>query len=134
MADESPDASTGGPDPESQQPDLQVPEGASAASAVEDIEPPPESADGPANLDMEFILDIPLTVTVEVGRTKLLIQELLQLSQGSVIELDKQMGEPFEVLVNEKLVARGEIVVVNDRFGVRLTDIISPADRVQSLA
>lgn len=84
-------------------------------------------------LDMSFILDIPLKVTVEVGRTRLLVQELLQLGQGSVIELDKQMGEPFEVLVNEKLVARGEIVVVNDRFGVRLTDIISPTERVQSL-
>lgn len=84
-------------------------------------------------LDLGFILDIPLKVSVEVGRTKLLVQELLQLGQGSVIELDKQMGEPFEVLVNDKLVARGEIVVVNDRFGVRLTDIISPNDRVQSL-
>lgn len=85
-------------------------------------------------IDLEFILDIPLTVTVEVGRTKLLIQDLLQLGQGSVIELDKLMGESFEVLVNEKLVARGEIVVVNDRFGVRLNDIISPTERVQTLA
>lgn len=84
-------------------------------------------------LDLNFVLDIPLTVTVEVGRTRLLIQELLQLGQGSVIELDKLMGEPFEVMVNDKLVARGEIVVVNDRFGVRLTDIISPTERVQSL-
>lgn len=92
--------------------------------------PPSSNADP---LDLGFILDIPLKVSVEVGRTKLLVQELLQLGQGSVIELDKQMGEPFEVLVNDKLVARGEIVVVNDRFGVRLTDIISPNDRVQSL-
>lgn len=84
-------------------------------------------------LDMKFILDIPLKVAVEVGRTRLLVEELLQLGQGSVIELDKQMGEPFEVMVNEKLVARGEIVVVNDRFGVRLTDIISQTERVQQL-
>ena len=85
-------------------------------------------------LDLDFILDIPLQVKVEVGRTKLMIQELLQLGKGSVIELNKLLGEPFEVLVNEKLVARGEVVVVNDRFGIRLTDIISPNERVQSLA
>lgn len=88
---------------------------------------------GGSGLDLDFILDIPLSLTVEVGRSKLMIQELLQLGQGSVIELNKLMGEPFEVLVNDKLVARGEIVVVNDRFGVRLTDIISPAERVQTL-
>jgi flagellar motor switch protein FliN/FliY len=104
---------------------------ASAAASVELKEPAGGKTGAP--LDMGFILDIPLKVSVEVGRTKLLVQELLQLGQGSVIELDKQMGEPFEVLVNEKLVARGEIVVVNDRFGVRLTDIISTAERVQTL-
>lgn len=87
-----------------------------------------------APLDLDFILDIPLQVKVEVGRTRLMIQELLQLSKGSVVELNKLLGEPFEVLVNEKLVARGEVVVVNDRFGIRLTDIISPNERVQSLA
>ena len=85
-------------------------------------------------LDLDFILDIPLQVKVEVGRTRMMIQELLQLGKGSVIELNKLLGEPFEVLVNDKLVARGEVVVVNDRFGVRLTDIISPNERVQSLA
>ena len=85
-------------------------------------------------LDLDFILDIPLQVRVEVGRTRLMIQELLQLGKGSVIELNKLLGEPFEVLVNEKLVARGEVVVVNDRFGIRITDIISPSDRVQTLA
>jgi len=85
-------------------------------------------------LDLDFILDIPLQVKVEVGRTRMMIQELLQLGKGSVIELNKLLGEPFEVLVNEKLVARGEVVVVNDRFGIRLTDIISPNERVQSLA
>lgn len=82
---------------------------------------------------LDLILDIPLTVTVELGRSKMLIHDLLQLGQGSVIELSKMVGEPLEVLVNDKLVARGEVVVVNEKFGVRLTDIISPVERVQSL-
>ena len=92
--------------------------------------PPPPSGKT-ANLDL--ILDIPLTVTVELGRSKMLINDLLQLGQGSVIELTKLAGEPLEVLVNQKLVARGEVVVVNEKFGVRLTDIVSPKERVQSL-
>ena len=91
--------------------------------------PPPSGKN--ANLDL--ILDIPLTVTVELGRSKMLINDLLQLGQGSVIELTKLAGEPLEVLVNQKLVARGEVVVVNEKFGVRLTDIVSPMERVQSL-
>jgi flagellar motor switch protein FliN/FliY len=86
----------------------------------------------PASLDL--ILDIPLTVTVELGRSKMLINDLLQLGQGSVIELTKLVGEPLEVLVNNKLVARGEVVVVNEKFGVRLTDIVTPMERVKSLA
>ena len=85
-----------------------------------------------ANLDL--ILDIPLTVTVELGRSKMLINDLLQLGQGSVIELTKLVGDPLEVLVNDKLVARGEVVVVNEKFGVRLTDIVTPMERVKSLA
>jgi flagellar motor switch protein FliN/FliY len=89
------------------------------------------SSEETQNLDL--ILDIPLTVTVELGRSKMLINDLLQLGQGSVIELTKLVGEPLEVLVNNKLVARGEVVVVNDKFGVRLTDIVSPMERVQSL-
>ena len=83
---------------------------------------------------LDLILDIPLTVTVELGRSKMLINDLLQLGQGSVIELTKLVGEPLEVLVNQKLVARGEVVVVNEKFGVRLTDIVSPMERVQSMA
>ena len=83
--------------------------------------------------NLKFILDIPLQVTVELGRKRLLVHDLLQLSQGSVIELTKQIGEPFEVLVNQKLIARGEVVVINDKFGVRITDIISPTERVQQL-
>ena len=86
----------------------------------------------PASLDL--ILDIPLSVTVELGRSKMLINDLLQLGQGSVIELTKLVGDPLEVLVNDKLVARGEVVVVNEKFGVRLTDIVTPMERVKSLA
>jgi flagellar motor switch protein FliN len=84
--------------------------------------------------DLDFILDIPLEVSVELGRTKMLINDLLQLGQGSVIELNKLAGEPLEILVNRKLVARGEVVVVNEKFGVRLTDVISPMERIRQLA
>lgn len=83
--------------------------------------------------ELDFILDIPLDVSVELGRTRLLINELLQLGQGSVVELNKLAGEPLEVYVNGKLVARGEAVVINEKFGVRLTDIISPIERVKQL-
>ncbi len=89
--------------------------------------------EGGGSRSMDLILDIPLTVTVELGRSKMLINDLLQLGQGSVVELTKLVGEPLEVLVNQKLVARGEVVVVNEKFGVRLTDIVSPMERVQSL-
>jgi len=83
--------------------------------------------------NLNLILDIPLKVTVELGRTKMPVSELLNLTQGSVIELSKLAGEPMEVLVNDKLIARGEAVVVNEKFGVRLTDVISPAERVEQL-
>jgi len=83
--------------------------------------------------NFDFILDIPLKVSVELGRAKVVIKDLLQLGQGSVLELDKLAGEPLEVLVNGKLVARGEVVVVNEKFGIRLTDIISPLERIESL-
>lgn len=86
-----------------------------------------------AGREIDFLLDIPLVVTVELGRTKMLIKDLLQLGQGSVVELEKLAGEPMEILVNSKLVARGEVVVVNEKFGVRLTDIISPAERLNQL-
>ena len=91
-----------------------------------------EESGEPASLDL--ILDIPLAVTVELGRSKMLINDLLQLGQGSVIELTKLVGDPLEILVNNKLVARGEVVVVNEKFGVRLTDIVTPMERVKSLA
>ncbi len=83
--------------------------------------------------NLDFVLDIPMQVSVQLGSTKMLIRDLLQLGQGSVIELDKLAGEPMEVLVNNKLVARGEVVVVNDKFGVRLTDVVSAVERVQHL-
>ena len=81
--------------------------------------------------NLRFILDIPLQVTVELGRKRLIINDLLRLNQGSVIELTKQIGEPLEVLVNQKLIARGEVVVINDKFGVRITNIVSPSERIQ---
>ncbi len=87
----------------------------------------------PANKNIDFVLDIPLQVTVQIGSTRMLIRELLQLGQGSVIELNKLAGEPMEVLVNNKLVARGEVVVVNEKFGIRLTDVVSPNQRIQQL-
>ena len=99
-------------------------EGAAAATSVE----------GGESKSLDLILDIPLTVAVELGRNKMLINDLLQLGQGSVIELTKLVGEPLEILVNQKLIARGEVVVVNEKSGVRLTDIVSPMERVQSLA
>lgn len=83
--------------------------------------------------NLEFILDIPLQVTVELGRTKLLVKEVLQLNQGAVVELTKLAGEPLDIFVNSKLVARGEAVVVNEKFGVRLVDIVSPNERVEKI-
>ena len=83
--------------------------------------------------NLDFILDIPRKVSVELGRASVVIKDLLQLGQGSVLELDKLAGEPLEVLVNGKLVARGEVVVVNEKFGIRLTDIISPLERIETL-
>lgn len=83
--------------------------------------------------NINFILDIPLQLSVELGRTRMIINDLLQLGQGSVVELEKLAGEPLDVLVNNKLVARGEVVVVNEKFGIRLTDIISPIERIEKL-
>lgn len=90
----------------------------------------PYSGDGP-NLDV--ILDIPVTLSMEVGSTQISIRNLLQLNQGSVIELDRLAGEPLDVLVNGTLIAHGEVVVVNEKFGIRLTDVISPAERIKKL-
>ena len=83
--------------------------------------------------DINFLLDIPVEITVQLGTSRMLIKELLQLGQGSVVELDKLAGEPMEILANSRLIARGEVVVVNEKFGVRLTDIISPSERLTQL-
>ena len=83
--------------------------------------------------NLDFILDIPMQVSVQLGSTKMLIRDLLQLGQGSVVELEKLAGEPLEVLVNHRLVARGEVVVVNEKFGIRLTDVVSAVERIQHL-
>jgi len=82
---------------------------------------------------IDFLLDVPLKLSVELGRARMLVNDLLQLGQGSVIELTKIVGEPLEVMVNEKLIARGEVVTLNDKFAVRLTDIIAPSDRLDKL-
>ncbi|MDD5241203.1 MAG: flagellar motor switch protein FliN [Sulfuricella sp.] len=104
----------------------------SAAKAQFDqFSPSGVAAGAPNNIDM--ILDIPVNLTVELGRTKLAIRSLLQLAQGSVVELDGLAGEPMDVLVNGCLIAQGEVVVVNDKFGIRLTDIISPSERIRRL-
>ena len=91
----------------------------------------PPAEDQTRRLDM--LLDVPLEVNVELGRTRMTIQDLLQLGPGSVIELDKVAGEALDILVNGRLVARGEAVVVNDKFGIRITDIVSPQERIQRL-
>ncbi len=83
--------------------------------------------------NLDFVLDLPLQLTVELGRSRMIISDLLQLTQGSVIELNKKAGESVDVMVNRKLVARGKVVVVNEKFGIRLTDVVSPAERVRQL-
>ena len=100
-----------------------------AQNSVEELK---EKEQGEMNLD--FILDIPLELSVELGKTRMLVNDLLQLGQGSIIELNKLAGESLEVYINHKLIAKGEVVVVNEKFGVRLTDVITPIDRVKSLA
>jgi flagellar motor switch protein FliN/FliY len=85
------------------------------------------------SLELDFLLDIPLEMTVELGRCKMLINDLLQLGQGSVLELTKLAGEPMDVFVNDRLIARGEVVVVNEKFGIRLTDVVSHVERINKL-
>lgn len=85
------------------------------------------------NPDLDVILDIPVRISMEVGNTQITIRNLLQLNQGSVIELDRLAGEPLDVLVNGTLIAHGEVVVVNEKFGIRMTDVISPSERIKKL-
>ena len=96
--------------------------------ALQDKEPGQEEG-----YDIDLILDIPLDVSVELGRVKMLVNDLLQLAQGSTIELNKAVGDPLEIYIHNKLIARGEVVVMDEQFGIRVTDIISPHERVKSL-
>ncbi len=94
----------------------------------------PDSApDAKSDINMDVILDVPVTLSMEVGRTRVPIRNLLQLNQGSVVELERVAGEPLDVFVNGTLIAHGEVVVVNEKFGIRLTDVISPAERIRKL-
>lgn len=110
-------------------------EAARNAAVDADMFPTFDQADAPsaALADYELILDIPVTITVELGRTRIAIRNLLQLAQGSVVELDALAGQPLDVLVNGTLIARGEVVVVNEKFGIRLTEILAPSERVRKL-
>lgn len=107
----------------------------SASGLFEDIGGKNESMaeDGKDDVNLDVILDVPVTVSMEIGRTMIRLRKLLQLAQGSVIELERLAGEPMDVLVNGTLIAHGEVVVVNEKFGIRLTDVISPAERVKKL-
>lgn len=100
-------------------------------AAFQDLKNTSSPTTGDANLDV--ILDIPVTLSMEIGRTEIPIQNLLQLNQGSVVELDRLAGEPMDVLINGTLIAHGEVVVVNEKFGIRLTDVVSPSERVKNL-
>ena len=93
----------------------------------------PEEAEIPDSVPLDLILDIPVHVAVELGRTELVVNEILQLGQGSVLELEKIAGDPLEVLVQGRPIGKGEVVVVNEKFGIRLTDIISPVERIEKL-
>lgn len=93
----------------------------------------PEARGGKTDRNLDLVLDIPVTLSLELGHTRMSIRELLQLSQGSVVKLDRSGGDPLDILVNGCLVARGEVVVINERFGVRITDIVSPEERIRRL-
>ncbi|MCF6353541.1 MAG: flagellar motor switch protein FliN [Candidatus Polarisedimenticolaceae bacterium] len=108
-------------------------EPAAAESAQFQKLEPDAAATGNVDVNLESLLDVPITISMEIGRTRINIRNLLQLNQGSVVELDRLAGEPMDVLVNGTLIAQGEVVVVNEKFGIRLTDVISAADRVKRL-
>lgn len=112
-------------------PEAMSEEEAAQMAAFENLEDDAEPAQGDVNL--ELIQDVPVTLAMEVGRTEISIRNLLQLNQGSVVELDRTAGEPLDVYVNGTLVAHGEVVVVNEKFGIRLTDVISPTERIKKL-
>jgi len=91
------------------------------------------SSESNSDVNLDMILDVPVTLSLEIGRTRMSIRNLLQLNQGSVIELERGAGEPLDVYVNGTLIAHGEVVVINDRFGMRLTDVVSPSERIRRL-
>ena len=105
---------------------------AAQAAAFENLQEK-TSSENAREVNIDVILDVPVTLSMEVGRTRIPIRNLLQLNQGSVVELDRAAGEPLDVFVNGTLVAHGEVVVVNEKFGIRLTDVISPAERIKKL-
>ena len=105
----------------------------SAQTSTEVTDEISDDEDNEGNKELDFILDIPLEISVEMGRTQMLVNDLLRLGQGAIVELTKLADEPMDIYVNRKLFARGEVVVINEKFGIRLTDIISPAERVKSL-
>ena len=109
------------------------PTAAGKAAQAEFAELPRAAAGGAGQLNLDLIMDVRLALTLEVGRARISVRNLLGLTQGSVVELDKLAGEPLDVLVNGTLVAHGEVVVVNEKFGIRLTDVVSPAERLRKL-
>jgi flagellar motor switch protein FliN/FliY len=102
-------------------------------STTEEKIPAKESASPETSKELGFLLDIPLQVSVEIGRSRILIKDLLQMQEGSIIELDKLAGEPLDLYVNSRLIARGEAVLVKDKYGLRLTDVVSPSERIENL-
>jgi flagellar motor switch protein FliN/FliY len=124
--------------PEGHEPELQAEDNKNSAATLKNSSSDTlgdlknEAVDPPSK-NIDFLLDVPLQVSVELGRTKMLVNQLLKLNQGSVIELAQMVEEPMDILINGKLVARGEVVVSNDRFGVRITDIMSQSERIESL-
>ncbi len=107
--------------------------GEAQSAPLEDLVDESQGEGEGEDVNLDVILDIPVTISMEIGRTQINIRNLLQLNQGSVVELDRLAGEPLDVLVNGTLIAHGEVVVVNEKFGIRLTDVISPAERVKKL-
>lgn len=105
----------------------------SANKPPQEFANPQKNPNSAVDGNLDFILDIPLEITVELGRTKMLINDLLKLGQGSVIELSKPAGDTLEILANQRLIAKGDVVVINDKYGIRLTEVVSPVERIEKL-
>ena len=110
-----------------------TPDAAVQAAPVNELQAGAPAAAAGGDINLDVVLDIPVTLSMEVGRSRISIRNLLQLNQGSVVELERTTGEPLDVYVNGTLVAHGEVVVINEKFGIRLTDVISPAERIRKL-